>query len=210
MRQFSALLLILLLTATSCSTLHEMQQSRIAALPIPFDQTATLTTNLEAPTQTELATKQLRNHMAKVAAQLTPSPWQVTKLRKGEVVKLQLPIQQLFEPNDTLLSAQAMKPLAALRPYLSERYHVAIVSHSDNTGSESYTQRLSEQRAHAVTNWLVENGFSLSSIATYPMGSTQPLLPNTSVTNRAKNRRIEIYLLPTTTLLEELRQREKR
>lgn len=203
------LLVAMLLAVTSCATLNEMKEVRTAAQPILFDQTATLASNLEAPTQTQLATRQLRSHMAKVATNLNPTAWAVTKLRKGEVIKIQLPIQQLFAPNDTLLSAEAIAPLTSLQPYLSDRYNIAIVTHADNTGTESYTQQLTKQRAEAITHWLIEAGATATTLASYPMGSTQPLQPNNNVKNRAQNRRIELYLIPTTALLEELRHTAK-
>lgn len=206
MRLFALLLAVLLLATTSCTTLQELQQSHTAAQPIAFDITASLAQNLEAPTQTPLATQQLRTHMVKLANRIKGAEC----LRDGEVIKLELPMQTLFAPNDTLLSQKATKQLAPLRTLQSPRYNIAIVAHADNTGSDSYTQRLTQQRADAIVGWLMQEGATATSIATYPMGSTQPLYPNNSVENRAKNRRVEIYIIPTTELVEELRRKAKR
>ena len=55
---------------------------------------------------------------------------------------------------------------------------IEIVGHTDDMGSESYNQVLSEKRAKSVANALINKGISAERIKTKGCGSTQPLFPN--------------------------------
>jgi outer membrane protein OmpA-like peptidoglycan-associated protein len=73
---------------------------------------------------------------------------------------------------------------------------VLINGHTDGTGDAVYNVGLSERRAKTVADWFVSRGYLLPSIIrTQGFGKTQPLAPNTDAANRARNRRVEIYLM---------------
>lgn len=72
---------------------------------------------------------------------------------------------------------------------------IRITGHTDSDGSESYNQTLSEQRAASVLNYLVQNGIETRRLSTLGYGESQPVVPNTSPGNKAKNRRIEFIVL---------------
>jgi len=72
---------------------------------------------------------------------------------------------------------------------------VQIAGHTDSDGSSSYNQTLSEQRATSVFNFLVQRGISASMLTTMGFGEAQPVVPNTSASNKAMNRRIEFTVL---------------
>ncbi len=72
---------------------------------------------------------------------------------------------------------------------------VQIAGHTDSDGSESYNQTLSEQRANSVFTYLVQHGVSASKLTTVGYGESQPVVPNTSTENKARNRRIEFTVL---------------
>ncbi len=74
---------------------------------------------------------------------------------------------------------------------------VEVHGHTDNAGDPRKSMPLSEARAFAVKNFLQQLSpvnFPQGRIQTYAHGETQPLVPNTSPENRAKNRRVEIVL----------------
>ncbi len=74
---------------------------------------------------------------------------------------------------------------------------IEVHGHTDNAGDPSKSMPLSEARAFAVKNFLHQLSpvnFPLSRIQTFAHGETQPLVPNTSPQNRAKNRRVTIVL----------------
>jgi len=71
---------------------------------------------------------------------------------------------------------------------------IAITGHTDATGSEAVNQRLSEQRANAVGDYLVAGGIERERLRVRGAGSEQPLADNSTRYGRSLNRRIEISL----------------
>lgn len=71
-------------------------------------------------------------------------------------------------------------------------YKAEIGGHTDNVGGNAYNMKLSGQRADAVRAWLVAHGVAADRISSHGYGYTQPLVPNDSDANRAKNRRVEL------------------
>jgi outer membrane protein OmpA-like peptidoglycan-associated protein len=74
---------------------------------------------------------------------------------------------------------------------------IEVHGHTDNLGNPNTSMPLSEARAFAVKNWLGRRSplnFPTQRIRVYAHGEQQPLVPNTSDGNRAKNRRVEIVL----------------
>ena len=70
-----------------------------------------------------------------------------------------------------------------------------IRGHTDDRGTPQTNERLSLQRADAVARALQERGVDASRLRTRGFGSSQPLVPNTSDDNRAKNRRTEFVIV---------------
>lgn len=67
-----------------------------------------------------------------------------------------------------------------------------IYGHADSTGPETYNQKLSERRAEAIVNYMVERGIKQERLTTKGFGETQPAAPNDSSEGRQKNRRVEL------------------
>jgi OOP family OmpA-OmpF porin len=67
-----------------------------------------------------------------------------------------------------------------------------IGGHTDNVGTPAYNLKLSDARAAAVKAWLVAHGVAAARLTTHGYGLTEPLVPNDSDANRAKNRRVEL------------------
>lgn len=73
---------------------------------------------------------------------------------------------------------------------------IMIVGHTDSDGDDAMNLDLSKRRAANVKAYLVsEFGISADRISTEGKGEAQPLVPNTSVENKAKNRRVEFIKL---------------
>src|SRR5688572_19840140 len=72
--------------------------------------------------------------------------------------------------------------------------NILIEGHTDNTGEDSYNQKLSENRADAVENYLVTQGIENSRVTTKGYGESQPLDANDSEVGRQKNRRVEVAI----------------
>lgn len=71
---------------------------------------------------------------------------------------------------------------------------VQIEGHTDNVGSAALNQVLSEKRALAVRQALIDNGVPASRIAARGLGLTQPVEDNDTPEGRASNRRTEIFV----------------
>lgn len=71
---------------------------------------------------------------------------------------------------------------------------VAIVGHTDSTGSDAVNNPLSFDRANATRDYLVGRGVAATRIATDGRGSSQPVADNGTAQGRAANRRVEIYV----------------
>jgi len=71
---------------------------------------------------------------------------------------------------------------------------VSIVGHTDNTGSDAINQPLSVERAAHTRDYLGMRGVSPTRVVVEGRGASEPLAPNDSDANRARNRRVEIYV----------------
>jgi outer membrane protein OmpA-like peptidoglycan-associated protein len=71
---------------------------------------------------------------------------------------------------------------------------VEIGGHTDNKGGKKYNQKLSEQRAQSVKDWLVAHGVAANRTTVKGYGMDKPIASNKTEDGRAKNRRIE-YLI---------------
>ncbi|ACT50755.1 OmpA family protein [Methylovorus glucosotrophus] len=71
---------------------------------------------------------------------------------------------------------------------------VTIVGHTDNTGTDAVNNPLSLNRANHARDYLVTRGVASSRFTTEGRGSHEPLVENNSDANRAKNRRVEIFV----------------
>jgi outer membrane protein OmpA-like peptidoglycan-associated protein len=84
-----------------------------------------------------------------------------------------------------------LEPLAALLANNPD-YQILIEAYTDNKGDEVSLQQLTQQRARVLSDNFQSAGVDPSKIQANGMGASNPVAPNTTVANRAKNRRIEI------------------
>lgn len=71
---------------------------------------------------------------------------------------------------------------------------VSIIGHTDSSGSDAVNNPLSLNRAASTRDYLVSRGVAASRISIDGRGSRQPLVANDTPSNRAKNRRVEIFV----------------
>ena len=72
--------------------------------------------------------------------------------------------------------------------------HVVIEGYTDSMGSASSNRDLSQRRAGAVRNFLIQNGVDASRITAHGYGEASPVVPNTSEAGRLQNRRVEVII----------------
>lgn len=118
--------------------------------------------------------------------------------RYGDDLKLIMPGHITFASNSADISSNFYPTLNSLVLVFEEfnKNGIDIVGHTDNTGSAMLNQRLSEQRAHSVANYLTANGIIGQRITVYGAGFSQPIASNDTEAGRAQNRRVEINLRP--------------
>lgn len=102
----------------------------------------------------------------------------------------------LFATNKSNLSAEAksnLKKFAVEMKDLSDT-DITIYGHTDNTGSAEVNERLSLQRANAVSAELQADGIAKSRITTEGKSFTMPVADNSTAEGRAQNRRVEVFI----------------
>lgn len=99
-----------------------------------------------------------------------------------------------FETNSAILAESSFAILDKLIEYLEyeEENRFEISGYTDNVGSDNNNQILSENRAVAVVNYLVEHGIAPERLVAKGYGELNPIADNSTEEGRAKNRRTEI------------------
>jgi len=91
-------------------------------------------------------------------------------------------------------SEEVLKNIVAiLEEYSYARF--SIDGHTDSVGSASLNQKLSEERAYSVMNYLIENGIASNRLEATGYGEDRPLADNGTASGRKTNRRVEINLI---------------
>lgn len=122
------------------------------------------------------------------AAALPPEP---------ESGKVTFDTDTLFDFDKSVLKPEGRRKLDVLMSRLADSSVevVVAVGHTDSIGTNAYNQRLSERRARAVSNYLIEKGLPKEKIFTEGKGESQPVASNASKQGRAKNRRVEVEVV---------------
>ena len=116
------------------------------------------------------------------------------KVKVGKKVVLN---KILFESGKSILTKSSYTELERLLNILTDNalMKIEISGHTDKTGSEPLNSKLSENRAKAVVEYLVQKGIDRSRLEYKGYGSLQPIDVNTTPAGRAKNRRVEFKIL---------------
>jgi chemotaxis protein MotB len=121
--------------------------------------------------------------------------------RKGRMI-VELPSAVLFDSGRTELKPDGKAALEKLVEALASVSHrdLAIAGHTDNvpinTRRYKSNWELSTQRAVVVVSFMIEKGFPADHLAAAGYGEEDPIADNTTEEGKAKNRRIEIQLMP--------------
>lgn len=103
----------------------------------------------------------------------------------------------LFPPGEWRLSDSTRERLDLIILYIQNDNSVQSVyvdGHSDSAGRRLANRDLSKKRAEVVTDYFVKNGLSGDMVTTRYHGERYPVVPNTTKSNRARNRRVTIRL----------------
>lgn len=123
---------------------------------------------------------------------------EVKRVDEGIIVTFDENSGVYFDTNKSNVNAASQTTLTKLVGILKEypETNVVVVGHTDSTGSATYNMTLSEKRAKSVTNHFVNSGLSTSRFTTQWFGEEQPEYTNETAEGRAKNRRVNVVIVP--------------
>lgn len=159
--------------------------------------------NINTPAVPQKKHTSVKNAIENIRSTLDRSGFQTKKLRQGEALVVTIPCDRLFKANETTLTERGKALLGRfkLNDDAEGKFKVIIAVHTDNTGEANYADSITAARANAVDDFL-NGSMSEISIPTIPygLGRDEQLVSNDSVRNRATNRRVEIYIVPTSAM----------
>lgn len=120
---------------------------------------------------------------------------EVTRPSEGEI-SVRLTNDILFDTDSYALRGASRSTLNELagnfRQYPDNR--IIVEGHTDSTGTDAHNQRLSENRAASVADYLIDQGVASSKIVVYGFGEARPKASNDTAEGRQLNRRVEIHI----------------
>lgn len=182
--------------AEAAKAKEEADKARQAAI---VEQQAALAQKQAAETETqkarEAATKaeaEKAGLRAQLRAQLN-SILQTEDSARGLIVNMS---DVLFDTASFTLKPAAREKLAKVSGILLAHpgLTLQVEGHTDSVGSDDMNQRLSEQRAGSVRDFLADQGVDRSSISAEGFGKTEPIASNDTPDGRQHNRRVEIVV----------------
>jgi outer membrane protein OmpA-like peptidoglycan-associated protein len=119
----------------------------------------------------------------------------------GDRLIVTLPQSILFATDSFTVRSDLQRDLRAVAGNLIAYPNstIQVIGHTDNEGDATYNQGLSEDRANAVADVLLDAGVPFERIQTIGRGESQPVATNLTPEGRAQNRRVEIVILPNAT-----------
>ena len=120
--------------------------------------------------------------------------------RQGDTLLLNMPGSITFQTDSAQIMPQFYPTLDRVAATLNQypQTLVTVFGHTDSTGDAAYNQRLSEQRAASVGNYLIQRGVLPARIVTAGQGEMQPVASNATPQGRQANRRVELVIRPFT------------
>lgn len=127
--------------------------------------------------------------------------------RDQEVIIITIAADKLFAPNSTMLMRSADNVLSQYAKFLRtpDYYRMALAMYHDNNGSESYCKKMTDERVQSIYDWFVLNA-NAQYVTAFSFGNHDPIVENNSIQNRRMNRRLEIYLIPGNTMIDQAKR----
>jgi outer membrane protein OmpA-like peptidoglycan-associated protein len=143
----------------------------------------------QAAAQAEAEKGELRKQLL---AQLS-SILQTRDSARGLIVNMS---DVLFDTGSYTLKAGAREKLAKISGILLAypALKIQVEGHTDSVGGDDYNQRLSEQRAQSVREYLVDQMVSADSVTAFGFGKSRPVATNDTPEGRQQNRRVELVV----------------
>lgn len=122
----------------------------------------------------------------------------VTEVDDGQAILVNLPDGVTFDVGSATLKPGFRDTLDGVADSLVKYPNslVDVYGHTDSTGSDAFNQTLSERRAQTVANYLMSRGVAQARLRWQGFGETLPIASNDTELGRARNRRVEIKIIP--------------
>jgi outer membrane protein OmpA-like peptidoglycan-associated protein len=120
---------------------------------------------------------------------------EVTRPSEGEI-NVRLTSDILFDYDSSALRPASRTTLTELATNFAQYpdNQIIVEGHTDSAGSDAYNQRLSEQRAASVADYLIDRGVRAGALTVYGFGEARPKSTNETAEGRQLNRRVEIHI----------------
>jgi outer membrane protein OmpA-like peptidoglycan-associated protein len=140
-----------------------------------------------ATSQAQAATSQVQQLQQELAALQSKQTDRGLVLTLGDV---------LFETGKADLRPGALRNLYPLVTFLQKypERRVVIEGHTDSVGSDASNLDLSQRRADAVRDFLLQNGVHAAQMSTRGYGKASPVASNNTAEGRQQNRRVELII----------------
>jgi outer membrane protein OmpA-like peptidoglycan-associated protein len=127
--------------------------------------------------------------------------------RVGEGIQVTFASGLLFDFDSDNVRGASRENLATLAASLDKypNTDLLIVGHTDDVGSDTYNQSLSERRARAAASYLASQGVASTRLRTLGLGESEPVASNTTETGRDQNRRVEVAIYASETYRQSFR-----
>ena len=136
-------------------------------------------------------------HAKVVVPRAAPPPAPTVPKAELEAERIVIHQQVQFETGTATLRPESGDVLGEVADILKRHPELELVEihgHTDETGSDAFNRRLSQERAQSVLTWLVQRGIVAERLVARGFGAEVPLADNTSETGRARNRRVEFHV----------------
>jgi len=134
--------------------------------------------------------RDMRNAMAQVEG--------ASIRRDQDILELTFKADMMFDTNSSVLKPGAYSELDRVCSVLGKypQCRIRIEGHTDSVGSEDYNMQLSQRRAEAVKNALVQRNVDPARLQAVGMGEGQPIASNDNEGGRQMNRRVTMKIVP--------------
>lgn len=136
---------------------------------------------------------------------------EVEIINEGEAIRVTFDSGILFASSSSALSKDAREALKRFSQNMKDNpdTDIKIVGHTDITGRYEYNMQLSEKRAESVFHFLRNEGVAQERMIPLGVGPDEPIADNGTKEGRAKNRRVEVYILPSAKMIKEAQAQSK-
>ena len=132
-----------------------------------------------------------------------PKPAEPPAPKRVEVKQDQIVIHEKiqFETNKASIKPESGSLLEEITNVIKQNPQIkrlSIEGHTDSTGADKHNQKLSEQRAEAVRDHLVQHGVEAERLSSRGWGESKPIGDNSTAIGREENRRVEFVIVEQT------------